>query len=323
MQKSIKLSITSKWITILYEYEAVKENKSKYFRTVSEICEAYKVNRRDIRRYYERWIHSGKHRDSLLPQKRGPKPGTMKLLTKEEERTIIKLNRKLQINEFEIYYLIEENRQFKVHPSVSTIYRTLKRYPLNKTRIKKIKRYEKKYPGEQLHADNHYISKVVFKDRKQRYLFGVLDDCTRLCYVELIPNLKASTVAKAFANGYVWFFKHGIKAREILTDNGSEFTKYTSKKDRSSHFFETILSIFNIKHRYIRPYRPQTNGKIERFWRTINNECINLQLDLMSEKEFLEELEAFMWRYNYQRRHSSLNYMTPLDKLKSVTETLK
>ena len=83
----------------------------------------------------------GKDPEALLPRKPGPKPGQLKILSKEEERIIVKIHRRLNANEFEIYNLIEGH--FNVHPSVSTIYRTLKLYPLNEKRKKAIKRYEK------------------------------------------------------------------------------------------------------------------------------------------------------------------------------------
>ena len=323
MTKTIKQAMTSKWLLVVEEYELVRQKKSKSFKKVEDICKVFKVHRKDIRKYYERWIKSGKNVESLLPQKRGPKPGTLKILSKEEERTIIAIHRRLQANEFEIYHLIKDNPNFKVHPSVSTIYRTFKRYPLNKKRIEKIKRYEKKYPGEQAHSDTYVLTKTLFIDRKQRYLFGLLDDCTRLCYVELISNIKASTVTKAFFRGYKWFSLHGINIKEVLTDNGSEFTAYSSRHNKDDHFFETMLKIIDIKHRYTKPYRPQTNGKIERFWKIIYNECIRLQTKSQTEKEFIAEVNGYMYRYNYQRRHSALKYQTPLDKLKFVTEIMK
>ena len=321
MTKSIKSVLTSKWLLVVQEYELVKQKKSPNFKTVTQICDAFKVHRKDIRKYYERWIKSGRNADALLPHKRGPKPGTLKILGKDEERAIIAIHRKLAANEFEIYHLIKG--YFNVDPSVSTIYRTFKRYPLHKKRIKKVRRYEKKYPGEQAHSDTYQLSKTLFIDRKKRFLFGLLDDCTRLCYTELIPDIKAPTVTKSFFKAYKWFALHGITIQEVLTDNGSEFTAYTSSKAKNTHFFETMLNIFDIKHRYTKPYRPQTNGKIERFWRILNDECIRLQTKSQSSIEFIAELNGFMYRYNYQRRHSALKHQTPLDKLKYVTEIMK
>jgi transposase InsO family protein len=322
MTESIKNALTAKWLLVVQEYELVKQKRSKNFKTVKQICDAYRVHRKDIRKYYERWIKSGKNNDALLPQKRGPKPGQLKILTKDEERTIIKIHRRLQANRFEIYHLIKGNENFKVHPSVSTIYRTFKRYPLNKKRKEKIKRYERIYPGELLHGDTYSLPKTFFIERTKHYLFGLLDDCTRLCYAEVINNLQSPTVTKAFFNAYKWFAVHGIKVEQAMTDNGSEFTAYTSQKAKQTHFFETMLKIFDIKHRYTLPYRPQVNGKIERFWKILYNECIRVQTVSLSKNDFIAELNGFMYSYNYQRRHSSLNYQTPLDKLKQVANLL-
>jgi len=83
-----------------------------------------------------------------------------------------------------------------------------------------------------------------------------------------------------------------------------------------------MLKIFNVKHSYTRPYRPQTNGKIERFWKILNHECILCQRTTLTKNDLIAELNGFMYRYNYQRRHGSLNYQTPLEKLKQVANLL-
>lgn len=323
MTQFVKDVMTAKWLLVVQEYELVKQKKSKNFQTVNQICSAYKVHRKDIRKYYERWVKSGKGKDALLPMKRGPKPGRLKILTKKEERIITKINRKLQANEFEIFHMMKENHNFRIHPSVSTIYRTLKRYPLNEERKAKIKRYEKSYPGELLHCDTFCLPKTFFIDRVKRYMFGVLDDCTRLCYIEMVDNIQSSTVTKTFFNGYKWLSIHGIKAEEVMTDNGPEFTAYTSQKAKETHFFETMLKIVNIKHKYTPPYKPQSNGKIERFWKVLNDECIRVQSKTLTKDDFIEEIKSFMYCYNYQRRHGGLDYITPLEKLQNVTEILK
>jgi transposase InsO family protein len=306
MTKTLKQAITSKWLLVLKEYELIKQKKSKKFKTVNELCDMFKVHRKDIRKYYERWVKAGKDADALLPHKSGPKPGQLKILTKDEERAIIKIRRKFQANEFEIYHLIKGH--FRIHPSVSTIYRTFKRYPLNDKRKKHIKRYEKRYPGELLHADTYSLPKTLIEERKKYYLFGIIDDCTRLCYIELIDRNKAADVSQAFSRAYKWFNLHGINPEEVMTDNGSEFTSYTSQKAKETHFFETMLKVFNVKHYCTRPYRPQTNGKIERFWKILHQECILCQRTTLHKKSLIAELDGFLYRYNYQRRHGALNY---------------
>jgi len=320
MNPTTKRLMTDKWLLVIKEYELIKQKKSKDFSTVDQLCSVFKVHRKDIRKYYERWVKSGKDIEALLPKRRGPKPGQLKLLSKDEERTIIKIRRKFQANEFEISHLIKGH--FKIHPSVSTIYRTFKRYPLNDKRKKYIKRYEKQYPGELLHADTYRLPKTLFEERKSYFLFGVLDDCSRLTYTEIIDRQTAANASKAFSRAYKWFNLHGINPEKVMTDNGPEFTSYTSQKAKETHFFETMLNIFDVRHSYIKPYRPQTNGKIERFWKIVKDECISCQKATLTNEEFSEELNGFMYRYNYQRRHGALNYNTPLDKLKKIADLL-
>ena len=320
MNTTTKRVMTNKWLLVMNEYELIKQKRSKNFSTVDQLCEIFKVHRKDIRKYYERWIKSGRDSDSLLPQKRGPKPGQLKLLSKDEERTIIKIRRKFQANEFEIFHLLQGH--FTVHPSVSTIYRTFKRYPLNTKRKIHIKRYEKRYPGELLHADTFSLPKTLVMDRKRYFLFGILDDCTRLTYIELIDRQTAANASEAFSHAFKWFNLHGIIPEKVMTDNGSEFTSYTSQKAKDTHFFETMLKIFDVKHSYTKPYRPQTNGKIERFWKILHSECILCQRSTLTKNDLIAELDSYMYRYNYQRRHGALNYQTPLDKLKNIANLL-
>ena len=88
-----------------------------------------------------------------------------------------------------------------------------------------------------------------------------------------------------------------------MTDNSSEFTSYTSQKAKDTHFFETMLKIFNVRNSYKKPYRPKTNGKIERFWKIIDNECILYQRSTLTKKDLITEINVYMYRYNYQRNH--------------------
>jgi transposase InsO family protein len=182
--------------------------------------------------------------------------------------------------------------------------------------------YEKNYPGEMIHADTKSVTKTMMVDRQRYYLVGLIDDCTRLCYVEVVNRNNAARVSEASIRGLRWFKDHGIKVEEILTDNGGEFTSRAGRQSRETHFFETAIGLFDVRHRYTQPYRPQTNGKIERFWRTLNEECLFLIKKGLSLEELRKEIKAFMYRYNYQRKHSALEYQTPLDKLTFVASLL-
>ena len=89
MNKSTKKALTSKWLVIVEEYDLIKQGKSPNFINLRTMCNTFKVHRKEICKYYDRWIQSGKDQNALLPHKRGPKPGTLKILSKEEERLII------------------------------------------------------------------------------------------------------------------------------------------------------------------------------------------------------------------------------------------
>jgi hypothetical protein len=96
--KNRKANNTNKWSLVVDHYEKIKQKTNDSFKTVDELCEAFQVNRKDIRKYYERWAKAGKDPEALLSKKRGPKPGQLKILSKEEERIIVKIHRRLNAN---------------------------------------------------------------------------------------------------------------------------------------------------------------------------------------------------------------------------------
>lgn len=319
MNQSIAKIITDKWKNILIEYEEVKNMRSRLFRTVNELCKAHNVSRKQIRKYYQRWLILGHQDEALLPQKRGPSKGSNRILSKEQERILVKIQRKFEAKPLDVWCLIKGI--WEIHPSVKTIARTLKRYPRNKKK-EIIHRYEKKIPGELTHGDTFNIPKEIFKDRKKKYLKGLLDDCTRLCYVEMIEKKTALEAGQAMLKGCRWFGLHGIEVEKLMSDNGTEYTSVFGKiQGRQMHVFEIILSYAGIKHVYTKPYTPKTNGKIERFWRILKTEFLP-GLSNLAVEEFNAKLKKFMYYYNYLRPHGGIKYKTPLEKLKSVTETL-
>lgn len=321
MIKSIEKIVTDKWENILREYILVKEKRSKLFKDVKTLCSAHKISRKQLAKYYQRWIESGKNKKELLPRKRGPAAGKHRILNKEEERIIIKIQRKFEAKPLDVWCMIKGT--WKVHPSVKTVARILKRYPQNKKK-EIIHRYEKKIPGELVHGDTFNLPKHLFEDKKPRYLKGVIDDCTRLNYVETIENKSAVAAGAVMLKAGKWFDIHGIQIETIMSDNGSEYTSafgHKKPKSREKHVFEIMLDYEGIKHIYTKPYTPKTNGKIERFWKILRDEFLP-GLKNLSLNEFNEKLKNFMYYYNYTRPHGGIKYLTPFQKLKSVTETL-
>jgi transposase len=192
------------------------------------------------------------------------------------------------------------------------------RYPLNESQKKIIKRYEKQAPGELAHIDLTKIPKDIrcsFKI-KELYVAALCDDCTRLTYAEILKDKKASTLTYFMARSLSWFKQiYNFEFEAVMSDNGPEF-KGTLDRE---HPFETMCSELGIRHIYTKPYRPQTNGKIEAFWKIIKNEFFYPNL-FESEQDMILNLGNFLFEFNHLRKHGGLNYETPFDKLQKVTE---
>jgi len=315
--KYSQIIVVKRWVPILKEYEKTKAKISpRPFRYVKDICEAHHISKKELCRYYRKWIEGGKTAESLLPATRGAKPGSRRT-PKEVERNIIKAYRRFGSNRYELVLIFKPYYLDKT-PSSATMDRIKARYPLNESAKEIIKRYEKQAPGELAHIDLTKIPKDLrwsFKI-KELYVAAVCDDCTRLTYAETIKDKKASTLTYFMARSLSWFKQiYNFEFEAVMSDNGPEFKGVLSKE----HPFETMCQELGIKHIYTRPYRPQTNGKIEAFWRILKSEFFYPN-SFDSQEDMILNLGNFLFEFNHLRRHGGLNYETPFDKLQKVTE---
>ncbi len=244
--------------------------------------------------------------ESLLPRKRGPRWKSRRTLPYIEQKVLEQ--RRKGINRYEIYAILQP--VLKDHtPLPFTIYAITKRHGLNRLTppMQHSKRkIIKSRSGEPGHLDRHYLSRdLIVGARKRYYLVSVLDACTRIAWAEVVPDLKSINLLNA---------EYGIRFETILTDNGKEVAL---RGNVSRHPFERMLSELGIKHRYTRPYRPQTNGKVERFWRTLDEDLIE-GTTFDSLEELREELMQCLY-YNTQRPHQGLNGKTPLQALQLLS----
>ena len=311
--------IVKRWIPILKEYEKCKAKViPRSFKFVKNLCEAHHISKKELGRYYRKWVEGGKKPESLLPKKRGAKPGSRRT-PKEVERKIVKAYRRFGSNRYELVLLFKPYYLDKT-PSPATMDRIKARYPLNESDKKIIKRYEKQTPGELAHIDLSKLPKDIrfsFKI-KELYIAAVCDDCTRLIYAEIIKDKKASTLTYFMARSLSWFKQiYNFEFESVMSDNGGEF-KGDLKRE---HPFEILCQELGIKHIYTKPYRPQTNGKIEAFWKIIKNEFFYPN-SFESKEDLIMNLGNFLFEYNHLRKHGGLSYETPFDKLQKVTELL-
>ena len=299
-----------KYRFLIGEYELVKQKKHPHYRFVFEFCKAHDTDRRSFLKYYNRFKQSGKDED-LLPRKRGPRWKTRRPIPFIENKV-----RELRLkgnNRYEIVSILQPS--LKSHtPSASGVYNIIKRQGLNRLKpaMKENKRkIIKEKAGELAHIDTHYLNKgIVTGNNTRYYLVCVIDDCSRVAWVEIIEDIKSLTVMFAVLKSLNILAQHyQIKFAEVLTDNGPEFGKKESGK-KEEHPFERLLIEMGIKHRYIRPYRPQTNGKAERLWRTLEEDLFE-GTNFDSVEEMKEELLQYMYYYNHERPHQGINGIPP------------
>ena len=310
--ETIKRNYLQKYQFLIREYELVKQKKHERFKLAKEFYRSHAIDHRTFLKYYNRYKQSGKPGD-LLPRKRGPRWKTRRPIAFIEQKVVGLRHRGM--NRYEIRSTLEPALK-RFTPSPSGVYQILKRHGLN--RISKAmqdskREIIKKKAGELAHADVHYLSRdIVLADRKPRYLACVIDACTRIAWAEIIEDVKSLTVMFATLKMFnIIRVNYNIQFAEILTDNGSEYGPKGSKK-KSEHPFERMLMELGVKHRYTRPYRPQTNGKAERFWRTMEEDLLR-ETTFENVSELEKELEQYLYYYNHMRPHQALAGKTPVD----------
>ena len=314
--KTIERNLMQKWRFLISEYELVKAKRHPQFRYLQDFYAFHGTSRQTFAKYYNRFCQTRSY-DALLPRKRGPKWKTRRTLPYIEQKVLEQ--RRKGINRYEIYAILQPI--LKAHtPSPSTIYAISKRHGLNRLKpaMKQAKRtIIKTRAGELGHLDCHYLSRDLLLDSSQRYyLVSVLDACTRLAWAEVVPDLKSLSVMFAALKSINFLnAEYGIQFEAILTDNGPEVAART-KPDQ--HPFERMLLELGIKHRYTRPYRPQTNGKVERFWRTLNDDLIE-GTTFENLAEFKDELMQYLLYYNTARPHQGLKGHTPIQALQNLS----
>jgi len=185
-----------------------------------------------------------------------------------------------------------------------------------------VRRYEKKRPGELLHLDvkklgrfwrpGHRVSGRSAGYRRSRgagwdFLHVAIDDHTRLAYVEALPDERKETAAGFLRRAAAWYHQIGIRVERLLTDNGNCY--------RARLFAQTCREL-GVRQSFTRPYRPQTNGKAERFIQTLLREWAYARTYRSSSRR-AHALGPWLAYYNRKRPHGSLGYVPPVARLRA------
>ncbi len=190
-------------------------------------------------------------------------------------------------------------------------------------------RYEWPCPGDLLHMDVSRYARferpghALTGDRSQRsrhwmrpetrvgydYAHAIVDDHSRLAYVELHPDETAATVTAFVARALAYFKAQGITASRLMTDNAFAYVKNRSLRE--------LLNSRGIRHLTTQPYRPRTNGKVERFHQTMAREWA-YGLSYASHRQRNQALPHWLQHYNTRRPHSSLGDRPPISRVHNV-----
>ena len=195
-----------------------------------------------------------------------------------------------------------------------------------KTSRRTVHRYEHAEPGDMIHVDIKKLGRIpdggghkshgraagnkIKKTSKPGYAFihNAVDDRSRLAYCEILADERKETAAGFWLRANAYFNDCGIIVKRVLTDNGSCYR---------SHAFADALGE-KIKHKRTRPYRPQTNGKAERFTRTMLEEWAYAQ-PYGSETERIAAFAAWLHGYNHHRGHTALKGKTPTSRVTNLS----
>ncbi len=216
----------------------------------------------------------------------------------------------------------------------STVSAILKREGLGKLGrlgLEPAERYERRRPGELVHIDVKKLGRIVggaghrvTGPRPRRYAAGsftdaagrrrsktgwefvhiAIDDFSRLAYAEVLRDEKAVTAIAFLGRAVAFFARHGITVERVMTDNGSPYVS-------TAHAI--ACRALAIRHLRTRPRRPQTNGKAERFIRTLLGGWAYGAI-YRSSAERTAALDGWLWHYNHQRRHSALGRQPPISR---------
>ena len=284
-------------------------------RPVAHVAAEMGVARQTAHRWWRRFVAEGESglQDRSCRPRRSPRRTPRAL-----ERRIERLRRRQKLGPVRIGY--------RLGLAASTVYRVLCRLGLQRLSWldrptgRVIRRYEHLHPGDLLHMDIKKLGRIPpgggwlahgrgRAGARQRvgyaYIHSAVDDHSRLAYSEVLADERAVTVVAFWRRALAWFADRGVTAQAVLTDNGSAY--------RSADFARACLAA-GIRHRRTRPYRPQTNGKVERFNRTLLEEWAYVRV-YRSEQARTAALARWLHHYNHHRGHTALGGLPPVSRV--------
>ena len=314
MQVKPQLSVYGRWLLV---------QRVMSGRPVAHVAAELGVSRATGYKWWRRWREEG----AAGLRSRSSRPRTSPTKTAEEvEQRVLALRRERRLGPARIAGILGL--------APSTVHRVLTRHAMPKlawldrptgTPV----RYERARPGELVHVDIKKLGRLregggwrahgrgsaselqakAARNRGDRvgheFVHSAVDDHSRLAYCEVLPDEQAATAVAFWARAQAFFAGHGITVQRVLTDNGA---CYRSRQWRQQ------LTDAGIDHKRTRPYRPQTNGKVERLNRTLLTEWAYAQT-FESGQQRTQALPGWLHTYNHHRAHTALGGRPPISRI--------
>jgi transposase InsO family protein len=283
---------------------------------------AFSVSPATAHRWWHRWLDGGRRPEALLDRSSRPRRSPHLLAAELQER-ICDCRRKTGWGP----RLVAGATGF----AHSTVWKVLKRAGLSRRPVaakEPANRYEWPCPGDLLHMDTSRYARFlrpghrITGDRSQAlrgrsvgtrvgydFAHAIVDDHSRLAYVELHDDEKAATVTGFVERALVYFAEHGITAKRLMTDNAFTYVH--------NHSLRELLAHHDIRHLRTEPYRPRTNGKVERFHQTMAREWA-YGLAYRSHRHRNAALPHWLDNYNRRRPHSAIGDRPPISRVHNV-----
>jgi transposase InsO family protein len=289
-------------------------------RPVAHVADEMGVSRASAYKWWRRWVEEGPAglEDRSSRPKRSPRRTPAPI-----ERKIEYLRRRHKLGPARIAYRLDL--------APSTVHRVLARRGLNRLSWmdrptgRVIRRYERASPGELVHIDVKKLGRIPAGGGWRAhgrgndghhgrsgvgyaFIHSAVDDHSRLAYSEILDDEGVATSIAFWERARRWFELHGVTVREVLTDNGNAYR---------SHAFADLMRDQGTKHLFTRPRRPQTNGKVERFNRTLLDEWAYVRV-YRSDSARNAALDRWLHTYNHHRCHTALGGKAPISRVNNV-----
>lgn len=296
-------------LTFVRRFEMVEQLRNKQL-TLSQAAGAYGVTAPTVRKWLGRFLAQGQ--DGLADASSRP-VRSPKAIAPAKAMAIVELRRKR---------LTQARIAQALGVSASTVSRVLARAGLSRLAdlepAEPVVRYEHEAPGQLLHIDIKKLGRIVRPSHRVTgnrrdgvdgagwdFVFVAIDDHARVAFTDIHPDERAPSAVQFLKDAVAYYKRLGVTIQRLLTDNGSAFR---------SRAFAALCREMGIKHCFTRPYRPQTNGKAERFIQSALREWA-YAYTYQNSQHRADAMKSWLHHYNWHRPHQGIGRAVPISRL--------